>query len=1809
MNEKWKSFRSAIFILVLAALTASIPFTSSIMVAYAVEYNTQLISLPSYDTSGKTIDEEQIITLSEEDKVRANNGELDLYASVYVGANGSRNQTAYLKVTCYNGSTELVSYEDGVYGKYSVAHHRRTFKIVDKPIPANTTHIRYYSYNHIGTSGDLEMNSYYMEINDRVAPTYIAAVPVTSPAKYKVGTKIRYQVMFSEAVVPVNTGHVKFKVGTQEFTTNSIYTGQSSDRKTLYYDLTLPSTTVLGDNLPIAITGFSGVSVTDDAGNTSTTIPASLSQNNGFFVDNKPPQVSSFSTGASANALYKAGERLQFDATFDEYIVVNGTPRIDLSNGRSAEYIRQTTSDTKTASFFYTISPGDDIKNIAISSIDFNGITDKLLNFATSASTYSATAYNSFMNDKHVSIDTQAPVAAFAAPEEGWCKTSDIVLSPTDNISGVKEIYAAWTSIGGSPTFPAAANVDTTTNKVMILNSSGAYELHVKLVDEVGNTATQKSPYKYYFDFDGPVISANAAILSGTNLVRSVTANAVDSHSEAIDIFTYSWVNEDGATVLTGNAKDGISIPEADGVYVLNITASDNLGNTSSKSVENLAVDSIGPVVAFNEMEGIDYKKSYTVNFSVADEKSGVDKYYYIINYSAQKPDADNDEWKAETATSLSTAEGASGTYYFHIKAVDKVGNVSIYSTDGFNIDNTAPTISLSLNGNAGIEGRLSYEAVVSISDAVTPFYELIKKYAVSESETCPEELSDLTDDSITIEDLNTIKYIYIVAADALGNETVFKSNSFIPDLSAPTGGISKPVDVYFTNSNTATIDIEASDDYSSDIWMQMMIDDVENEWEDYATQKTVSFEQIEGEHTIGVKFKDACGNISQYWDVTYCYDITPPQIDLVYSTDALTNEAVTVTASATDNVSDVYFETDSGKTFSENGSFEFIACDEAGNRARATAEVNCIDKTNPSITFESAEFDGKKHKDAYVTINASDANGICRLEYAIVRNNDAAEEYTSCSNGETVEISGLDGIYKIIAIAYDNAGNSIEVSSQGIYFDNTPPIAYIEYSPNSRTAQNVTASISLDEAATITNNSGSNIYVFTDNDSFTFEFEDEAGNATSETAEVDWIDRSIPKASVVLEDENGDMLRDEEWTNKDIRATIVPPANSIIEDVMFNGEPVEDSDAVCDLGSNQYTVSEYGILSFTIKDMVTYVTGDGEALIRVDKTAPTVEDVLYSHTEWTNQNVTVTIIGEDDLGTVSFPEGSSHVFTENGSFQFILIDNAGNRTGYTEIVDWIDKDTPVAEVKYYVDGTEYDITEPTNKNVVAKVNFDKGGSPVRITNNSGDMEYEFSSNGSFIFMFTDSAGNESSIKATVSNIDKVPPTGYIVYSYTGWTNKDVTATLAASDDVNKVSIINNPSDVYTFSENGSFTFEFRDSAGNRGIAAASVSKIDKTPPKLTYELSTNDNTPFPVYAFLKADEVVTIINNEGKTSRQFSSNGEFTFKARDRAGNISEITAVVTNISKETTPVVFTYSTTDVTNEDVYAEIAPKDDYSMIYVTNNSGQKIKKFTENGEFTFNYKNAAGIPGEASASVSNIDKTPPEVNVTYSHSEITKDDVVASFTADEEVTYPHIVVDGKYRFTKNMKLQIPVRDKAGNIKYVVAETDLIDKNPPVITMNNQFEAIEMGRDFDVNSGVTVTDDKGLKGDVVISGDYDVNVVGDYVITYSATDNAGNVSAKEKYLTVYDPEKFNVIVNGKMAGQGQITTDSRDIAIETINSGGRVKAKMLTGKKNTGDFKTKGAVIELSSRFPSEGYYTLYITDDERNSQLIYIFIAE
>ena len=213
------------------------------------------------------------------------------------------------------------------------------------------------------------------------------------------------------------------------------------------------------------------------------------------------------------------------------------------------------------------------------------------------------------------------------------------------------------------------------------------------------------------------------------------------------------------------------------------------------------------------------------------------------------------------------------------------------------------------------------------------------------------------------------------------------------------------------------------------------------------------------------------------------------------------------------------------------------------------------------------------------------------------------------------------------------------------------------------------------------------------------------------------------------------------------------------------------------------------------------------------------------------NGNILVSVDGKDWIEVATITNWANTAASKMATW------NADNKVQYVKLVAtqnygdgrnfisaaMINLYEDVSKTKEPTAEIEYDINTLTNSNVTATlVNT---STQITITNNDGKNTYTFEENGEFTFEFEDEYGNKGSTTAKVTWIDKVVPTATIVYDIKEETDKPVTATI--EDFSEKVTIINNEGkDTYTFNENGKFTFEFMDEAGNKGTATAIVDWI-----------------------------------------------------------------------------------------------------------------------------------------------------------------------------------------------------------------------------------------------------------------------------------------------------------------------------------------------------------------------------------------------
>ena len=409
-----------------------------------------------------------------------------------------------------------------------------------------------------------------------------------------------------------------------------------------------------------------------------------------------------------------------------------------------------------------------------------------------------------------------------------------------------------------------------------------------------------------------------------------------------------------------------------------------------------------------------------------------------------------------------------------------------------------------------------------------------------------------------------------------------------------------------------------------------------------------------------------------------------------------------------------------------------------------------------------------------------------------------------------------------------------------------------IDYSTTSSTSDNVTATLVLPEGCEVI---GESEYVFENNGTFEFKYTDANGVEHSIEAKVTWIDKEGPEVNIEYSTT--------ELTNEDVVATLIG---------LSEGDIVVNND-----GSTSYTFKENGTFEFIVRDKLGNETKVSATVSCIDKTSPTA-DVVYSTEELTNESVVVKLenFSEEGVVIVNNDGKAEYIFEENGTFEFIIRDKAGNETIIPVVVNWIDKGGPVVNVSYST-------KELTNKDVVVTLEGLEEGDTV--VNNDGNTTYTFKENGTFEFIVRDKIGNETRVPVVVTWIDKVAPTASVEYNMDSWTNEDVIAKLV--DLSEEVTILNSEvvNNSYTFKDNGEFKFEFVDKAGNKGEVVAKVNWIDKTKAEKVITFSEKAETEDAVTVTLNINtDEVEILNNNGLTTFTFTENGVFTFKLRLRS-------------------------------------------------------------------------------------------------------------------------------------------------------------------------------------------------------------------------------------------------------------------------------------------------------------------------------------
>lgn len=725
--------------------------------------------------------------------------------------------------------------------------------------------------------------------------------------------------------------------------------------------------------------------------------------------------------------------------------------------------------------------------------------------------------------------------------------------------------------------------------------------------------------------------------------------------------------------------------------------------------------------------EGRSDEQRNRIILNVADA-SGVKKVaLYITNhatgvkvkeYAMIQHNTNTEQWYAD----VDTTKFDNGVYDIAARAVDNENNASYFNnrrTDyRVTIDNTAPKISV-IEGSQFTVGKTSAKTFSKVSFKLSDNTKFEGKYSINGV--------DSTVGSSNWGDANYIKVgqrgaVYgentITLRDLAGNSTsyTFTLDNKAPTISVKDGYVGNESDKVFSNVSFKLYDKNSVDYAVVNGWTLPLTD---NDWSD------ADFGAIKNHLNLGnntITLFDIAGNSATY---EFAYDNVKPTIagfDLQNLVNGQFNPSKVVAHASDDDTFvtsvsiDTYKKQADGtwkytyspfvqgtpmgneRNFAEfkssdarintDGTYKLVAwaVDKAGNVSEKTESSEfTVDTAAPNISWQrqplsfygiGAGFHVRPITSEVGTVKSVYIDEINSANLIRTLSSDHKNFDTSNASNQTLWDSLSDGVHKFIAVFEDFAGNKTISESDSFTTDRIAPEGDFTYS-NSKapTNGNVIAYLTTKEPVTISSGwtqSDSNVlkftHKFTKNGSYDAVITDAAGNSTTLTASVDWIDKSAPSVTKYEYSNNGNL------TNKSVTVTIT------------TSEPVKTPAGwTGDEGDTKFTkeFSENGGFEVTLTDMVenTATVGgksQGAEVKRIDKNSPVISgitdgstvsgavnlsilDPKYEGFDGFNKSNGLSINGH----TVAATEGPSKTFlyevTGDDDYTVVATDKAGN--------------------------------------------------------------------------------------------------------------------------------------------------------------------------------------------------------------------------------------------------------------------------------------------------------------------------------------------------------------------------------------------------------------------------------------------------------------------------------------------------------------------------------------------------------------------
>ena len=417
-----------------------------------------------------------------------------------------------------------------------------------------------------------------------------------------------------------------------------------------------------------------------------------------------------------------------------------------------------------------------------------------------------------------MSVDSQAPTASLTAAiikntSNAVVQSSEVgtayLVKDTVTVNNLASITSAANNLWNSVAIKTA---DIATNLSAAGLVDGNYKVYT--VDIAGNLS-QVGEDSVTLDSLAPTASVTLANIKNTSnvVVQSSevgTAYLVQDTVTITDVVSITAAADNlwnSVTINTANTATNLSAAGlVDGNY--KVYSVDSAGNLSAAATNKVTIDTTGPIATVSASA-----IKNTNNLAVKSSEVGTAylvKDTVAVSSLADITNAADELWNsvaistANTATNLSAAGLIDGTY--QVYAVDKVGNLSVASSNSVAIDMQAPTakVTPATINNAG-------NALVQSNELGTAY--LVKDtVTVSDLANITSAANNLwnsvlisrvdTDNNLSALDLVEGSY-KVYTADAAGNLSAATTNSVIIDNQAPTANLTAAI---INNTNDALV-------------------------------------------------------------------------------------------------------------------------------------------------------------------------------------------------------------------------------------------------------------------------------------------------------------------------------------------------------------------------------------------------------------------------------------------------------------------------------------------------------------------------------------------------------------------------------------------------------------------------------------------------------------------------------------------------------------------------------------------------------------------------------------------------------------------------------------------------------------------------------------------------------------------------------------------------------------------------------------------------------------------------------------------